>query len=161
MTESKLTVRRAAPRDLPRLHELLRQVAEVHHQGRPDLFKAGQRKYTDEQLLEILADDTRPVLAAVNEQDVVQGYAFCVFKQFVSDNIMTDIRTLYIDDLCVDEACRGQHVGTLLYDAVLDFARQHGCYNVTLNVWSCNKSAQKFYEARGLVPQKIGMEVIL
>lgn len=161
MAESKLTVRRAAPRDLPRLHELLRQVAEVHHQGRPDLFKAGQRKYTDEQLLEILADDTRPVLAAVNGQDVVQGYAFCVFKQFINDNIMTDIRTLYIDDLCVDEACRGQHVGTRLYDAVLDFARQHGCYNVTLNVWSCNKSAQKFYEARGLVPQKIGMEVIL
>ncbi len=161
MNESKLTVRRAAPRDLPRLHELLGQVAEVHHKGRPDLFKAGQRKYTDQQLLTILADDTRPVLAAADENDLVQGYAFCVFKQYVDDNIMTDICTLYIDDLCVDEACRGRHVGTLLYNAVLDYARVHGCYNVTLNVWSCNESAQKFYEARGLVPQKIGMEVIL
>ena len=156
-----MEIRRAEEADMPRIEELLRQVNLVHHKGRPDLFKAGQRKYTDEQLLEILADDTRPVLAAVNDQDVVQGYAFCVFKQYVNDNIMTDIRTLYIDDLCVDEACRGQHVGTLLYNAVLDYARAHGCYNVTLNVWSCNTRAQKFYEARGLVPQKIGMEVIL
>lgn len=161
MTDSDLTVRMAAPRDLPRLHELLRQVAQVHHEGRPDLFKAGRRKYTDDQLLEILADPGRPVLVAADPADLVQGYAFCVFKQFVDDNIMTDIRTLYIDDLCVDEACRGRHVGTLLYEAAVDFARAQGCYNLTLNVWSCNESARKFYEARGLAPQKIGMEVIL
>ena len=77
MTESKLTVRRAAPRDLPRLHELLRQVAEVHHQGRPDLFKAGQRKYTDEQLLEILADD---IVHAFEDGRGVLNYEPCNSK---------------------------------------------------------------------------------
>ena len=91
----------------------------------------------------------------------VQGYAFCVFQQYVNHNIMTDIKTLYIDDLCVDEACRGQHIGTALYRHVLDFARASGCYNVTLNVWSLNESAMKFYQAQGLKPQKVGMEVLL
>ena len=98
---------------------------------------------------------------AAGEDGHVAGYAFCVFQQHTGDNILTDIRTLYIDDLCVDENRRGQHIGSQLYQYVLDFARENGCYNVTLNVWSCNEAAMKFYEACGLKPQKVGMEVIL
>ena len=98
---------------------------------------------------------------ALDGAGTVQGYAFCIFQQYVNHNIMTDIKTLYIDDLCVDEACRGQHIGTALYRHVLDFARASGCYNVTLNVWSLNESAMKFYQAQGLKPQKVGMEVLL
>ena len=139
-----MKVRMASERDIERIHELLSQVAMVHHKGRPDLFKYGQRKYTDEQLKEILKDKNRPI-----------------FQQHLNDNILTDIKTLYIDDLCVDESLRGAHIGTAIYDAVLSFAREQGCYNVTLNVWSCNESAMRFYQARGLKPQKVGMEVIL
>ena len=155
-----LHIRHAAERDIPDLVRLLEQVELVHHHGRPDLFKCGGRKYTDEQLRTILADPHTPVLAACGEDDRVRGYAFCIFKQFVDDNIMTDVKTLYIDDLCVDETCRGQHIGRTLYDAVLAFAR-NACYNVTLNVWSCNASAMRFYEKCGLKPQKVGMEVVL
>ena len=92
---------------------------------------------------------------------MVLGYAFCVFQQKLGDNILTDIKTLYIDDLCVDEKARGQHIGKSLYEYVLNFARESGCYNVTLNVWACNESARKFYEKCGLKPQKYGMETIL
>ena len=156
-----MKVRMASERDIERIHELLSQVAMVHHKGRPDLFKYGQRKYTDEQLKEILKDQNRPIFAAVDENDRLLGYAFCIFQQHLNDNILTDIKTLYIDDLCVDESLRGAHIGTAIYDAVLSFAREQGCYNVTLNVWSCNESAMRFYQARGLKPQKVGMEVIL
>ena len=156
-----ISVRMAKETDIPRIHELLSQVALVHYKGRPDLFKYGQRKYTDEQLTTILKDKQRPIFAAVDENDCLVGYAFCIFQQHVNDNILTDIRTLYIDDLCVDEEKRGMHIGKTLYQAVLDFARKEGCYNVTLNVWSCNESAMRFYEKCGLKPQKVGMEVIL
>ena len=156
-----MKVRMASERDIERIHELLSQVAMVHHKGRPDLFKYGQRKYTDEQLKETLKDKNRPNFAAVDEDDRLLGYAFCIFQQHLNDNILTDIKTLYIDDLCVDESLRGAHIGTAIYDAVLSFAREQGCYNVTLNVWSCNESAMRFYQARGLKPQKVGMEVIL
>lgn len=150
----------AEEKDIERMHELLTQVNLVHHKGRPDLFKCG-RKYTDEQLREILRDKKRPIFAAVDENDCLLGYVFCIFQQHLNDNILTDIKTLYIDDLCVDETKRGLHIGSTLYNAVLDFAREQGCYNVTLNVWSCNESAMKFYENCGLRPQKVGMEVIL
>lgn len=156
-----MKIRMAEKKDIPRIHELLAQVAMVHHKGRPDLFKYGQRKYTDEQLAEILNDKKRPVFAAVDKNDTLQGYAFCVFQQHINDNILTDIRTLYIDDLCVDETKRGTHIGRTIYEAVLDYARKENCYNVTLNVWNCNESAMKFYEKCGLKPQKTGMETIL
>ena len=156
-----MEIRRANQSDIPGLHRLLEQVLMVHHVGRPDLFKAGTAKYTDEELCQLLADDSRPIFAAVDETGTMLGYCFCVFQQYVGHNIMTDVKTLYIDDLCVDENCRGQHVGKALYESVLAFAKDAGCYNVTLNVWSCNESAMKFYEKMGLKPQKIGMETIL
>lgn len=156
-----MNIRRAEDKDLAGVNHLLEQVLMVHHYGRPDLFKAGAQKYYDEELKEIFRDNTRPVFVAVDEQDKVLGYAFCVFQQHINNNILTDIKTLYIDDLCVDESLRGQHIGKKLYTYVLQYAKEQGCYNVTLNVWSCNESAMRFYESCGLKPQKIGMETIL
>lgn len=156
-----MIIRRACEQDMDGIGRLLCQVLTVHHNGRPDLFKADVKKYTDDELRDIIQDDARPVFVAVDEASRVLGYAFCMFKQFPDDNILTDIRTLYIDDLCVDDACRRQHVGRQLYEYVIGFAKEQGCYNLTLNVWECNPGAKRFYEKCGLVPQKTGMEKIL
>lgn len=156
-----MKIRRATVKDMDGINKLLHQVLMVHHNGRPDLFKANVKKYTDEELTEIIADDTKPIFVGVDEKEEVLGYAFCVFIQHLNNNILTDIKTLYIDDLCVDETRRGMHIGSQIYDYVVDFAKKEGCYNLTLNVWSCNESAMKFYEKCGLVAQKVGMEKIL
>ena len=155
-----MIIRRAENRDLQSLNKLLRQVLDVHHSGRGDIFKANAKKYTDDELIKIISDDQTPIFVA-EENDEVSGYAFCIFQQHTNNNILTDIKTLYIDDLCVDKEKRGQSIGKALYEYVLDFAKQQNCYNVTLNVWACNESALKFYEKMGLKPQKIGMEKIL
>ena len=155
-----MEIRFAQAKDVTGILALLRQVGQVHHEGRPDIFKLGT-KYTPKELEDILADESRPILVYTDENDAVLGYAFCLYQQHVGSNLLTDIKTLYIDDLCVDENQRGKHVGTALYDAVVKMARDTGCYNLTLNVWSCNPSAMAFYQARGLLPQKIGMEMIL
>ena len=119
-----MNIRRAQEKDMETIHRLLMQVAAIHHQGRPDLFRAGTRKYSDEELARIIRDDRRPVLVAEGPDGAVQGYAFCIFQQYTDSLLMTDIKTLYIDDLCVDANCRGKGVGRALYDAVLTFARQ-------------------------------------
>lgn len=156
-----MNIRRAEQKDMSGINKLLNQVLMVHHNGRPDLFKSGVKKYTDEELAVLIQDDSKPIFVAVDEADEVLGYAFCVFQQHINNNILTDIKTLYIDDLCVDEDKRGMHIGRYLYDFVVAFAKSEGCYNLTLNVWSCNESAMKFYEKCGLIPQKVGMEKIL
>ena len=153
-------IRHATTKDIPRILDLLSQVNMVHHIGRPDLFKVG-RKYSEDELKDILQDSSRPILVWTDEQDVTQGYMFGIFQQHTDSLLMTDIKTLYIDDLCVEETLRGRHIGKELYDATVTFAKTHGCYNLTLNVWQCNPSAMKFYESLGLSVQKVGMETIL
>ena len=92
---------------------------------------------------------------------VVAQNGFCVMEYYRQHPVMNDRTTLYIDDLCVLEECRGKHIGSAIYQHILRYAKQRGCYNVTLNVWACNESAMKFYESMGLKPQKVGMETIL
>ena len=156
-----MLIRRAENIDIPKINDLLRQVCLVHHNGRPDLFKYGAQKYADEELIQIISDDEKPVFVAVDEDNTVLGYAFCIFERHINDNILTDVKTLYIDDLCVDESLRGKHIGKQLYDYAASFAKESGCYNLTLNVWNCNDSAIKFYEKCGLKPQKTHLETIL
>lgn len=153
-------IRFAIEKDIPKIEDLLAQVDMVHHNGRPDIFKIGT-KYSAEELKELLKDALRPILVSVDANDEVMGYCFCIFQQHSNHAVLTDIKTLYIDDLCVDEKQRGKHIGRELYEAAVKLAKDSGCYNLTLNVWSCNRSAMHFYEAQGLAPQKIGMELVL
>ena len=153
-------IRLAKEKDIEKILDLLSQVDLVHHNGRPDIFNIGT-KYSKAELKDLLSDESRPILVCTDESDEVMGYCFCIFQQHKNNSVLTDIKTLYIDDLCVDEKLRGKHIGKELYEAALKLAKDSGCYNLTLNVWSCNPSAMRFYEAQGLVPQKICMEKIL
>ena len=154
-------IRRARKTDIPGILNLLLQVDMVHHNGRPDIFKGPATKYNAAQLEEMMGNDLLPIFVYADENGKVLGHAFCVHKQEKDNSVLTDIKTLYIDDICVDENERGKGVGRALYEYVINYASTNKYYNVTLNVWSCNPAAVKFYEAMGLKPQKIGMEFIL
>ncbi len=174
-------IRKATHNDIPRILDLLSQVNDVHAEGRHDFFIKGKRKYNEEDLLKIINDDTTPVFVYVGTRLVtsesgtrqatsesgmrqatsVQGYAFCVIQDLSQcDNLRPD-KSLYIDDICVDENYRRHGVGKKLYEHVLQFAKEEKCFNITLNVWAKNPSAQAFYESMGMTVQKVCMEQII
>ena len=155
-----MEIRFAKAQDVPGIIKLLQQVGRVHHEGRPDLFRSNAQKYGPSQVLDILGKSDTPIFVAV-EDDKVLGYGFCIMETYHQHSVMNDRITLYIDDLCVLEECRGKHIGTAIYNEISRYAKYRGCYNVTLTVWSCNESAMKCYESLGLKPQKVGMEAIL
>ena len=158
--EERMEIRIAEKKDIPGILALLVQVDMVHHNGRPDLFKGPATKYNEWELERIIGAPETPVFVCVDGEKVL-GHAFCIYKQEIDDSVLTDIKTLYIDDICVDEKERGKHIGKMLYEAVLAYAKENGFYNITLNVWKCNPGAIKFYEALGFEVQKIGMEMLL
>ena len=155
-----MNIRKAEHRDIPGMIELLKQVGQVHHLGRPDLFRAGAQKYSEADLEILLEDENRPIFIA-QEDGQVLGYGFCILKVTKNDPVLSDQTTLYIDDLCVDENCRGKHIGKAIYHHIVNYAKTLGCDSVTLNVWAFNESAKGFYESLGMKPQKIGMEMRL
>lgn len=157
-----MIIRRATTEDMEGINSLLRQVLYVHHVDRPDIFRAEGKKYRDDELSAIIADDSTPLFVALDETTgKVLGHCFCAITDVKGHSSLMDCKTLYIDDLCIDESSRGQHIGKALYDFAVNYAKEIGCYNLTLNVWAQNKSALMFYEAMGLGIQKYGMELIL
>ena len=152
-------IRRACPKDIKRIIKLLHQVNMVHYEIRPDLFKPLTTKYDEQELESILKDDNKPVF--VYDDGEVRGYAFCQLTEVRDNLLLQDCKSLYIDDICVDEQARGRHVGKALYEYVCEFARQAGCHNITLNVWEGNEAALSFYRNMGMLIQKTTMEVIL
>lgn len=164
-------IRKATLNDIPRILELLSQVNDVHAEGRPDYFIKGKRKYDEEELIKILNDATTPVFVYVGTRPItsefeaqqatsVQGYAFCVIQDLsCCDNLHPD-KSLYIDDICVDEKYRRHGVGKKLYEYVVQFAKEERCFNITLNVWAENPEAKAFYESMGMKVQKVCMEVV-
>ena len=156
-----ITVRRAELKDIPRILDLLVQVCGVHADGRPDIFRAGQTKYNEAELRILLQDESRPVFVGVDDRGIVQGYGFCIVTETKGSHILQDMKELYIDDLCVDQNCRGTGCGSVIYEAVKQYAKDIGCYHLTLNVWACNPDAMAFYKAKGMNMLKMGMETIL
>lgn len=153
-----ITIRRAVKKDTDRVMQLLSEVNDLHADIRPDLFIHGRQKYTQEQLNGIFEDSNTPVFIAADDNDDAVGYAFCVFKRPAFTTNMTDVTTLYIDDLCVDKNRRGQHIGKELFNYCVDFAGKNGCYAVTLNVWEGNDNAKRFYEKMGMTVRETQME---
>jgi ribosomal protein S18 acetylase RimI-like enzyme len=152
-------VRKAEKRDIGAIIRLLHQVNMVHYEKRPDLFKPYTTKYDEQELEALLGDDSKPIF--VYDDGEVQGHAFCQISEVKNHRLLQDAKTLYIDDICVEETARGRHIGQSLYEYVRDYARSIGCYNITLNVWEGNDSALSFYRSMGMQVQKTGMETIL
>ena len=156
-----MKIRHAELKDADRVIALLQQVLELHAQIRPDIFISGTTKHTKEELADIFADEKTPVYVAVDDADEVMGYAFCEIKEPVISNNRVPFRVMHLDDLCVDERYRGQHVGKVLYEHVLGQAKEMGCYEVTLNVWEGNDAAQTFYRNLGMRVKQTQMEQVL
>ena len=155
-----MEIRFAEAKDVTGILALLRQVGQVHHQGRPDIFRKGAQKYGASQVLSMLNSSKTPIFVAIEGEKVV-GYGFCQVKIYENDPVIADHTEIYIDDLCVDENCRGQGIGQAIYKESIRYAKMRKADSITLNVWCCNESAMKFYESLGLKPQKIGMEMPL
>jgi len=156
-----MNIRLAEEKDIDSVIKLLTQVLNIHAKIRPDIFIGGTTKYTKEELMEIFNDANRPVYVAVDENDGVMGYAFCIKKEQPFSTNMVPFDSLFIDDLCVDQNIRGKHVGQKIFEHVKEEAKKMGCYEVTLNVWEGNDTARRFYEKMGMVPKETQMEFIL
>lgn len=166
MNDRELYVRPLEAQDVAKVMDLLEQVNLVHYNGRPDIFKH-DTKFSEEDVKNIFVGNIdKPVFVCVEVgpggEEQVLGHAFCEVQENLGNSVVKAKRTLYIDDICVDEKTRGAGVGRMLYNHVLDYAKADGDFdNITLNVWSFNEPAYNFYLSMGLTPQRVIMEKTL
>lgn len=154
------TIRRAVGSDCKKILKLLSEVETIHQQGRPDIFRVNGTKFTEEELVRMFTDDTRPIFVA-DVGGEIMGYAFCVLGEIKDDTMLIDAKTLHIEDVCVDENVRGTGIGGRILDYVLEYAKESGIDRVDLDVWEFNDTARAFYEKHGFRVQKRRMDIVL
>lgn len=149
-----LIIRKANNNDSQSVLKLLRLIADLHRNGRPDMFPNLESKYSFQEIYDRLSQDESGVFVAEDNCAVV-GYIFCDIIQ------EGDGSTLYIDDLCVSPDARRMGVGKALMDRAALYGREKKCRFLMLNVWEFNQNALEFYEKYGFKTRTRHLEMPL
>ena len=101
---------------------------------------------------EIIESPYHDILLAIDDSDKIVGMVV------VSIVMMTTRRNVYMEDLVVDEACRGKGIGGQMLEAVKDWGRQKGCQRLEFTSTSREnkENAVKFYESHGIMLRDTG-----
>jgi len=154
---SDITIRSAVKEDYPGVHQLLRQIAELHAEWRPDLFLPNAKLSVIGYRKCLKKAKQNPVLVAVMD-GIIVGHLFAKIVHIKQMPHIKKRRVLYVGDLCVDGTCRGYGIGRRLMEEAQRLAHAHHCETLELNVYQCNESAVKFYERLGFAPQRLTLE---
>ncbi len=149
-----LTIRNSTINDGNSVYELLKIIAKLHKEGRPDVFTNLESKYTLDEVCHRLSKEDNGVFIA-EYQNTVVGYIFC---EIIKEG---DGQTLYIDDLCVLPNARKMGVGKALMDYAASYGKSKQCRFLMLNVWEFNQNAVNFYENYGFKTRSRHLEMPL
>ena len=157
----EIIIRRAEKKDAARLAALLEIIAQLHHEGRPDIYGGGGAQYDIEAVEKKISNTDEIILVATDENDYVLGYTMSKIIDVEENGILLPYRKMYIDDVCVDPECRKCGVGKKLMESTKQEAVNAGCHIAELNVWAFNENAVNFYKNCGMTVQRMYMEYIL
>ncbi len=140
----EVTIRKASLADASRLADLLREM---------DLFPAVQAEQADEtqarvqrHLAQCLQDASHSVYLAEDQDQALVAYTAVHWLPYL---ILRGPEG-FISELFVDQAARGQGVGTRLLEAVIAEAGQRGCFRLSLiNMRGRESYQRRYYEKAG------------
>jgi ribosomal protein S18 acetylase RimI-like enzyme len=100
---------------------------------------------TTAELSDIVSSPATDLFIAIDDGGTIIGTA-----TLVTFRIPTGMRA-WIEDVVVDEAGRGQGVGTVLTEAMVERAQELGCRTVDLTSRPSRESANRMYQRAGFV----------
>lgn len=155
-----ITTRRAVMDDRIRIMPIQKEIADLHHDGRPDLFRTEAHYYSEDDFSARLTNPDHRIFIAEADGEVA-GYVFAMVRHIRNHPSYVDFDTFYIDDICVAERYRRHGIATALFERCITQAREAGCRNLELGVYCFNGNAIAFYGAMGMKPVMQRMELRL
>ncbi|NNM23745.1 MAG: GNAT family N-acetyltransferase [Flavobacteriaceae bacterium] len=134
----KPIIRSAIPTDMPRVLELINELAVFEKE--PNAVKIQVRDLVDNGF-----GDAPMFHCFVAEYDgKIAGMALVYFR------FSTWVgKTLHLEDLIVEDVYRSKGIGMALYERVMEYARETHANRVNWVVLGWNEGAKKFYERTG------------
>lgn len=130
-----ITIRRAVESDCPRLLELVKELAL--YEKAPEEVTVTLEYFTKSGFGE------QPVWWAfvAEENGVVQGFALYYIRYSTWKG-----QRMYLEDILVTEAMRGKGLGKLLFDRLIEEAKEKGLSGIVWQVLEWNEPAINFYK---------------
>ena len=113
------------------------------------------------QLEEILKSENQVMLVAVDESDVVIGFAHVVFLGVKAFSCLKPQTNIYLQDLVVSGDYRNRGIGTLLLNEAKKYGTEKGADFFRTQVFPMNKAGLRFYERNGFSIKMITIEAPL
>ena len=153
-----MNIRNAVPEDCERIRPLQEEIARLHYNGRPDLFKNEPRYFTREAFEARLNDPRHTVYIAESDSGEVAGYVFAWIVSYRNHSTYIDFDCFYIDDICVSKKYRRNGIGKVLFECCKQKAIEQRCKIIDLGVYAFNREAVAFYENCGMTERIRRME---
>ena len=147
-----LELARGADRDA--VNAMARQIHSMHVQWRPDIYEMVEELYSEERYLEAI--QTRE-LYVVKIGGAVVGYVLLKIRNYGWPGVVKR-KVMVVDEICVDESCRNQGIGTQMMEEVRALAKAFGCTDLQLGVYPQNDGALAFYQKFGFTIRSIDMQ---
>jgi ribosomal protein S18 acetylase RimI-like enzyme len=87
-----------------------------------------------------------------------QGQVHGLLSYSVRPDLFHAGNSALIEELVVDESCRGEGLGSALMTALMERLKELDCREVCLAVMPDNESAIRFYHSHGLVEEALFLE---
>ncbi len=157
----EFTIRDAVQADNLRIRPLQDEIALLHYEGNPAMFRPDAPYLTEEAFAEKLSNPEQFVWIAENEAGEIVGYVFACVMHVRNHPAYWDFDRFYVDTVCVAKAAQHCGVGTALMEKCKAKGRELGCALLDLGVHGFNRGAIAFYEKCGLTEQQRRMEIRL
>ncbi|WP_374054506.1 N-acetyltransferase family protein [Rossellomorea sp. FM04394] len=152
-------MREATKNDYDAVHQLQRQVHEIHVKKRPDHYRMADTTLDKEYFNNLIdGEDTKVFLV---EEDQPIAYTILTIKHTAERPILIPKKVVYMDDFGVDRTCRGKGLGKRFFEKIVEFAKKIEADSLELGVWEFNEDAIKFYESMNLKTKIRRMEIDL
>jgi GNAT superfamily N-acetyltransferase len=130
-----MQIRRAERSDCPRLLELIRELA--HYERAPQEVTVSLEHFTESGFGE------NPIWWAfvAEENGFIHGFALYYIRYSTWKG-----QAMYLEDIIVTEASRGKGIGKLLFDQLIEEARERKFKRIIWQVLEWNEPAINFYK---------------
>lgn len=149
-------IRCAAAEDYNSVEAIMKEVQQLHIDWRPDIYKPADPVYAPAYFQSLVADGR---LLVAEQNGTVVGLLSYLYRHIESDKQVT--RTvIFVDDLAVQAAHRGQGIGTKLLSVIRDKVQAEHLDGLELQVNARNQAARAMYQKLGFTEKSINLELL-
>lgn len=146
-----MNIRICRKEDFDEVNRLLYQSSVIHTAGVPDFFVPLEESFSEKLYADILGAADQILFCAEREDGTLSGVCHLSLREHSG---WVEMKNVHVENIVVDEVCRGQGIGHALMAEAERHAKEWGAVQLNLMCWAFNDGARRLYESLGMKEQR-------